>query len=295
MTNLSTIDGQRKQEIAKITEAVLMEGDLRALSPEMRIKYYFQQCESLGLNPLSKPFEYLTLDNKLVLYPKKECANQLARIHGISFSQPSINIDNEQGLITVTVSAKDKRGRTDSDVGVVSLFAYKRDGSQYKIDITNAIKKAVTQAKRRTIFSMVGLSAPDEDYFLEKAEIIPDEIAETLPVVKPPKEEFNKENADRIRLVREALGVDVQLVKDYLSRYGKNSPVYLSKNQCDDLVMAIAAHAVGQFLTHEEAVKSYQVEVPRLILGGETEAVAIKQWVDGVMLSAFESQGEEVE
>jgi hypothetical protein len=43
-------------------------------------------CQSLGLNPLIKPFEYLWLNGKLRLYTLRDCADQLRRLHGISIS-----------------------------------------------------------------------------------------------------------------------------------------------------------------------------------------------------------------
>ncbi len=48
-------------------EKVLIKGDLAELSPPQRVQYYTQVCESLGLNPLTKPFDYIVLNNKLTL------------------------------------------------------------------------------------------------------------------------------------------------------------------------------------------------------------------------------------
>lgn len=147
-----TIAAVAKQNVATSLERVLVGGDLKALSPEERIMYYKQTCESLGLNPLTKPFEYITLNNKLTLYARKDCTDQLRQIRSVSIDKPEVEvIDN---LIIVKVTARDKDGRTDSDLGVVT-----------KGDMRNAaneIMKAVTKAKRRVTLSICGLGMLDE-------------------------------------------------------------------------------------------------------------------------------------
>jgi hypothetical protein len=67
-----------------IMEQVLIGGDLAQLTEAQRLAYYRAVCQSLGLNPLSKPFEYLWLNGKLRLYALRDCADQLRRLHGIS-------------------------------------------------------------------------------------------------------------------------------------------------------------------------------------------------------------------
>ena len=43
----------------EVLEQVLIGGDLAQLTEAQRLAYYRAVCQSLGLNPLSKPFEYL--------------------------------------------------------------------------------------------------------------------------------------------------------------------------------------------------------------------------------------------
>jgi hypothetical protein len=38
-------------------ESALIQGDLSKLTSEQRLSYYKSVCESVGLNPLTKPFE----------------------------------------------------------------------------------------------------------------------------------------------------------------------------------------------------------------------------------------------
>ena len=67
MSNLATQNGNH----AITLEQVLVNGNLSSLTPDQRVSYYNQTCESLGLNPMTKPFEYITLNGKLTLYAKR--------------------------------------------------------------------------------------------------------------------------------------------------------------------------------------------------------------------------------
>jgi len=143
-------------ELLSVQEKVLIEGDLSVLSPEERIEYYAKVCESAGLNPITRPFLYVTLNGKLTLYPKKDCAEQLRRVHAISLTKPDIQFTD--GLILVTITASDRSGKTDTDVGVVA------GGNLQGEARANAVMKAVTKAKRRVTFSICGLGfLPDVD------------------------------------------------------------------------------------------------------------------------------------
>jgi hypothetical protein len=138
-------------------EAVLMKGDLSKLTEGQRLEYYNSVCNLVGLNPLTRPFDYLTLSGKLVLYPNKSCAEQLRKIHGISLEIISQDLSPD-GLYTVHARAKDDKGRTDEDVGVVT-FGQMRSGEV----VANMILKCVTKAKRRVTLSICGLGFLDSE------------------------------------------------------------------------------------------------------------------------------------
>ena len=46
-------------------EKCLLDGDLSGLSDDQRASYYNQVCETVGLNPLTQPFQYIILNGKL--------------------------------------------------------------------------------------------------------------------------------------------------------------------------------------------------------------------------------------
>jgi hypothetical protein len=166
---------------ASAIEQILVKGDLKALSPEQRNTYYLRLCEMAGLNPLTQPFEYLSLSGKLVLYAKKACTDQLRAIHKISV----VDMDQEEveGIFSVTVKVQNGEGRTDMDIGSVTIAGKKGD------DRANAIMKASTKAKRRATLSICGLGLLDETEIetIPGASAIPSpapEAGETFP--QPP-------------------------------------------------------------------------------------------------------------
>ena len=103
---------------ANAIEAALVVGDLSKLTPEHRVVYYHKVCESLGLNPLTKPFQYLVLNGRLTLYATKDCTEQLRDKRKISF----IKLEREKldSLYVVTATAQTADGRVDTSIGAVN-------------------------------------------------------------------------------------------------------------------------------------------------------------------------------
>jgi len=135
-------------------ERVLVAGDLSGLSESQRIEYYKAVCESLGLNPLTRPFEYLKLNGRLVLYATRAAADQLRAIHGISIVDA--RVEHKDDLVVVTVRGRTRDGREDVEVGVVSVAGLRGEA------LANAEMKAITKAKRRLTLSLAGLGWMDE-------------------------------------------------------------------------------------------------------------------------------------
>lgn len=135
-------------------EQVLISGDLAKLSSEERVIYYNRVCETVGLNPLTKPFDYIMLNGKLVLYANKGCGEQLRSSHAIS-----IRITHRQtieGVYVVTAAAQGADGRVDESTGAVQIAGLKGDV------LANAMMKAETKAKRRVTLSICGLNMLDD-------------------------------------------------------------------------------------------------------------------------------------
>lgn len=137
-------------------ERVVVTGDLSNLSTEERIGYYARVTESLGLNPLTRPFEYITLNGRLTLYARKDASDQLRKVNGISVDRVERERDEALGLAIVTVYGHDRSGRTDSAIGAVSIKGVAGEA------LANALMKAETKAKRRMTLSLAGLGWLDE-------------------------------------------------------------------------------------------------------------------------------------
>lgn len=137
----------KTDDVSAAIERVLVDGDLNALSPLQRVQYYRQVCESLGLNYLTKPFEYLRLNNKLVLYATRACGEQLRLRHKISTTILSREVVD--GIYVVTTGAKTPEGREDSSIGAVPIEGLKGEAK------ANALMKGETKAKRRDRKSVV--------------------------------------------------------------------------------------------------------------------------------------------
>jgi hypothetical protein len=138
----------------KALEAYIAAGDIGKLGPDQRIALYRAVCDSLGLNPLTQPFQYLTLSGKTILYATKSCTEQLRSIHGVSVVRMEREIIGD--ILTVTVAVTERTGREDISTGSVSLAGLKGE------NLSNAHMKAETKAKRRATLSICGLAVLDE-------------------------------------------------------------------------------------------------------------------------------------
>jgi len=158
----------------------LIGGDLSELSEVDRLAYYKATCESLGLNPLTKPFDYIQLNDRLTLYAKRDCTDQLRNSRNVSVKIVSREVID--GVFVVTAQAKMPDGREDESVGAVPLV---KEGGQWRTsqggkrffepsgemtalrpdDRANAMMKAETKAKRRVTLSICGLGVLDESEF----------------------------------------------------------------------------------------------------------------------------------
>ena len=178
-------------------EDVMMRGDLSGLTDKQRVEYSARVCQSLGMNPLTRPFEYLTLNGKLVLYARRDAADQLRKINGISIKIVDRNMDD--GLFTVHVQATDKTGRTDEDYGVVP---YRSGAGEIQ---ANSIMKAVTKAKRRVTLSISGLGFMDET-----------EIPSTSTSGAPaPGDKISKAQLAELRMMADQVDADERSFLDY--------------------------------------------------------------------------------
>jgi len=174
-----------KQELAtqevstEIISALVLQGDLSKMNEKQKVEYYNRFCQSLGLNPLTQPFQIISFQGKQKLYAMKDCTEQLRKIHGVSIIE--VTSQELRGVFVVTAKAMDKNGKTDASTGAVPIDNLKGES------LANALMKAETKAKRRVTLSICGLGILDETETesIPNAQVIP--ITETNKIQEPPK------------------------------------------------------------------------------------------------------------
>ena len=166
-----------------VIERVLIHGDLSRLDTDQKLAYYNQLCTRLGLDPVTRPLEYIKLQGKETLYFRKDATEQLRKINNITIDKVEENIIQDF-VYVVTVYGHDKNGRNDVAKGAVSISGLRGDA------LANAIMKAETKAKRRFTLSICGIGYMDES----EIETIPElkKISQDNSVKPSPEKEKGK-------------------------------------------------------------------------------------------------------
>lgn len=138
----------------QLLEKVITANDLGGLSPLEKVQHIKNVCESLGLNPLTKPIQLIKFQGKEIAYFTKDATEQLRKTHNISLTIRETKVI--EGIYIVIVDAKTPDGRIDSSTGALSISGLKGDA------LCNAMLKAETKAKRRVTLSICGLGFTDE-------------------------------------------------------------------------------------------------------------------------------------
>jgi hypothetical protein len=141
------------QQGAALLEKVVIGGDLAGLSPADRVLYYRQVCESIGINPLTQPFQYIVLNGKLTLYARKDCTDQLRKRDAVSVTGLDAQVISDVYVVKAAARVGD---RSDMATGAVSIKGLTGEA------LANAMLKAETKAKRRVTLSICGLGMLDE-------------------------------------------------------------------------------------------------------------------------------------
>ena len=137
-----------------VIEKVLVGGDLSVLNTKERLDYVNAVCKSVGLNPLTRPLEYIKLNNRLTLYARKDCTDQLRKIHNVSVDDLKEQMHDD--VLTITAYVSMPSGRKDVAKGAVSIDKLKGEA------LAVALMKTETKAKRRATLSICGLGFLDE-------------------------------------------------------------------------------------------------------------------------------------
>jgi hypothetical protein len=163
----------------EVIERVITNGDLAKMNAQERVAFYWRTCESLGLNPLTRPFEFINLNGKLTMYARKDATDQLRKLNAVTVTEVRREKDEDLGLLTVYARGRDKSGREDEATGVISFKGLSGEA------LANALMKAETKAKRRLTLSLVGLGFLDESEIPEGVDVDVDPT--TGEIVERPK------------------------------------------------------------------------------------------------------------
>lgn len=153
----ATVDADNGVDVrtaGKVIESIVLRGDLSALGPAERARFYVQMCNGLGLNPSSQPFAFLRLNGKEILYATRGATDQLAAIHKLTreiVDGPKVIDLAGTKAVYACARAKHPNGRVETSVATVPL-----------VDPINALMKCETKAKRRVTLSILGLGLLDE-------------------------------------------------------------------------------------------------------------------------------------
>lgn len=166
-----TTDLARPEDVSSALYHYLGTGDLSQLEPAQRAALYVDTCRSLGLNPRTRPFDWIefydpeTKAKKLTFYPRSTCADQLKSAHRIRVE--TVEEKTVGTLYKVVVRGTMPDGRTEDNVAYVDLTD--RDGNILRGQrYGDRLMKCHTKAKRRLILGMVGLmSPPDVDEMVQ--------------------------------------------------------------------------------------------------------------------------------
>jgi hypothetical protein len=157
------------QSLGPEIERVLVGGDLSKLNADQRVSYVQAICKSMGMNPLTRPFDYVTLQGKLTLYARKDATEQLRLLRGVSVTDMKREQMGDLLICTCHVATPD--GRTDQATGAVNVAGLRGEA------LANAFMKVETKAKRRATLSIVGLGFMDESEF-QTTEAAPEDGSE---------------------------------------------------------------------------------------------------------------------
>jgi len=147
-------------------QAALAEGRIDKLTIPQRLEFLAATCKSMGLSALSRPFEFITLSGKMIMYCRKDGTDQLRKIHNVSIRIISREVVGD--VLIVTARACLPSGREDEAIGAVPWPKGPEPQAM-------AAMRCETKAKRRATLSIVGLG------FLDESEIEDAQLAGSFP------------------------------------------------------------------------------------------------------------------
>ena len=136
-------------------EKVILQGDLSGLTNVERVIYNNKLCESLGINPLTKPIDYIRQGNRLSAFVNSQGMSQLRKLHRVSTTitdRSFLDKDTYQVIALASTAA----GRSEESSAIICLVG-KNGKSLTGQDRANKMMATETKAKRRASLGLLGL------------------------------------------------------------------------------------------------------------------------------------------
>jgi hypothetical protein len=177
---------ESEEQYGRAMDEIIQYGDVASLTVPQRSEFLYKLALSMGLNPLSQPFELIMLNGKLTIYAKRTAADQLRQKHKITsevISEGPLKIGEQERddvyCVKVRLMAPDKMEgsgvRTENAIGCVGIAGLSDEA------LANAIMKCHTKALRRGTLSFCGLG------FLDEIEVSSVQEAAASPGVGSPR------------------------------------------------------------------------------------------------------------
>lgn len=249
---------------SKGIENLLINGNLESLNEKQRIEYYSKVCDSLGLNPLTKPFDYIKLSGKLTLYANKNATEQLRKIYKVSILDMNTN---QVGDVLVTkCKVQDGMGRTDVSTGAVTVGNLRGDA------LANAIMKSECVPLSYKVLTKNGFKSYDD---VNIGELVAGVNTQTKciewgelkdkKVFRNQKTTKYKNNCVEFVITNGHKFFNGEVLKEFES-FGDNERIYfvgLSENKQPQSIGAPLASLLGWIIT-DGSIKKYNNEISRI-------------------------------
>lgn len=149
-----TMTAEQAGNRAAVVESIVLRGDISGLGPRDRAAYYITMCERLGLDAYTKPFEFLRLNGKEIMYATRGATDQLARIHNVTrkiIDGPRVIDLAGTKLVYCVCEASLPGGRAETSIATLPLT-----------DPAMVYMKAEAKAKRRATLGILALGMLDD-------------------------------------------------------------------------------------------------------------------------------------
>jgi hypothetical protein len=190
----------------EIIRSLVLDGDLSKMNQDQKVEYYNRFCYSLGLNPLTQPFQLIKFQGKEKMYATKDCTEQLRKIHGVSITD--VTTQQVGDIFVVTAKAKDATGKTDAATGAINI---KGLGGE---NLANALMKGETKAKRRVTLSICGLGMLDESELDTMPPHVTAPVTPSKPVIVRDKDGIVTDRWNKMLRAIEEGKTTIEIVKE---------------------------------------------------------------------------------